>query len=169
MLFFHTAGRYAFDEVFLQAAIDDDQGQHAQNGGGGANAKMMNFGKSRARMSTDEDKKITFKNVAGLDEEKEDLVEIVDFLKNQMLGNTYDVEIEEKIKTMQTATGEEVSSYEIKTILQQCIDEEDKRHPLTDETLMNILNEKGYCIARRTVAKYREMLGIPVARLRKQI
>ena len=41
--------------------------------------------------------------------------------------------------------------------------------PLTDETLMDILNDKGYCIARRTVAKYREMLGIPVARLRKQI
>ena len=58
---------------------------------------------------------------------------------------------------------------EIKNILQNCIDEEDKRHPLTDETLMNILNEKGYCIARRTVAKYREMLDIPVARLRKQI
>lgn len=50
--------------------------------GGGGNAKMMNFGKSRARMSTDSDKKITFNDVAGLDEEKEDLVEIVDFLKN---------------------------------------------------------------------------------------
>ncbi|MBR5849452.1 MAG: RNA polymerase factor sigma-54 [Alistipes sp.] len=72
-------------------------------------------------------------------------------------------------EAMQTATGEEVSSYEIKTLLQRCIDEEDKRHPLTDETLMNLLNERGYCIARRTVAKYREMLGIPVARLRKQI
>ena len=72
-------------------------------------------------------------------------------------------------EAMQTATGEEVSSYEIKTILQQCIDEEDKRHPLTDETLMNILNDRGYCIARRTVAKYREMLNIPVARLRKQL
>ena len=68
-----------------------------------------------------------------------------------------------------TESGETVSSYEIKNILQKCIDEEDKRHPLTDETLMNILNSKGYCIARRTVAKYREMLDIPVARLRKQI
>ena len=72
-------------------------------------------------------------------------------------------------EAMQTDSGEEVSSYEIKNILQQCIDEEDKRRPLTDETLMDILNSKGYRIARRTVAKYREMLGIPVARLRKQI
>ena len=72
-------------------------------------------------------------------------------------------------EAMQTDSGEEVSSYEIKNILQQCIDEEDKRRLLTDETLMDILNSKGYRIARRTVAKYREMLGIPVARLRKQI
>ena len=72
-------------------------------------------------------------------------------------------------EAMQTDSGEEVSSYEIKTILKECIDEEDKRKPLTDETLMDILNSKGYHIARRTVAKYREMLGIPVARLRKQI
>lgn len=72
-------------------------------------------------------------------------------------------------EAMQTDSGEEVSSYEIKNILQECINEEDKRRPLTDETLMDILNSKGYRIARRTVAKYREMLGIPVARLRKQI
>ncbi len=72
-------------------------------------------------------------------------------------------------EAMQTDSGEEVSSYEIKNLLQHCIDEEDKRRPLTDETLMDILNSKGYRIARRTVAKYREMLGIPVARLRKQI
>ena len=70
---------------------------------------------------------------------------------------------------MQTSSGEEVSSHEIKKILQDCIDSEDKRHPLTDENLMDILNEKGYRIARRTVAKYREMLDIPVARMRKQI
>ena len=70
---------------------------------------------------------------------------------------------------MQTEDGTEVSSYEIKNLLSQCIDSEDKTHPLTDETLMDMLNEKGYRIARRTVAKYREMLGIPVARLRKQI
>ncbi len=72
-------------------------------------------------------------------------------------------------EAMQTDSGEEVSSYEIKNILQQCIDEENKRKPLTDEVLMEILNSKGYRIARRTVAKYREMLEIPVARLRKQI
>ena len=72
-------------------------------------------------------------------------------------------------EAMQTDSGEEVSSYEIKQILQECIAEEDKRKPLTDEVLMDILNAKGYRIARRTVAKYREMLDIPVARLRKQI
>ncbi len=72
-------------------------------------------------------------------------------------------------EAMQTDSGEEVSSYEIKKILQECINEENKRKPLTDETLMDILNSKGYHIARRTVAKYREMLSIPVARLRKQI
>ncbi|MBQ5753728.1 MAG: RNA polymerase factor sigma-54 [Alistipes sp.] len=72
-------------------------------------------------------------------------------------------------EAMQTRSGEEVSSYEIKNLLQECIADEDKRRPLTDEQLMNMLNERGYCIARRTVAKYREMLGIPVARLRKEI
>ncbi|MFR9652158.1 MAG: RNA polymerase sigma-54 factor, partial [Rikenellaceae bacterium] len=70
---------------------------------------------------------------------------------------------------MQTESGEEVSSHEVKNILQQCVSEENKRRPLTDEVLMDILNAKGYKIARRTVAKYREMLNIPVARLRKQI
>lgn len=72
-------------------------------------------------------------------------------------------------EAMQTDSGEEVSSYEIKKILTECIEVEDKRKPLTDEVLMSILNTKGYKIARRTVAKYREMLGLPVARLRKQI
>ena len=72
-------------------------------------------------------------------------------------------------EAMQTQSGEEVSSYEVKNILQEAIATENKRKPLTDEQLMNILNDKGYCIARRTVAKYREMLDIPVARLRKQI
>lgn len=72
-------------------------------------------------------------------------------------------------EAMQTDSGEEVSSYEIKNILTECIEQEDKRKPLTDEVLMDILNNKGYHIARRTVAKYREMLGIPVARLRRQL
>lgn len=65
--------------------------------------------------------------------------------------------------------GEEVSTREIKKILQDCIDDEDKSKPLTDEELMLILKDKGYPIARRTVAKYREQLGIPVARLRKKL
>lgn len=70
-------------------------------------------------------------------------------------------------EAMHTSDGEEVSSREIKRILSDCVDGEDKKNPLTDEALMVILQEKGYRIARRTVAKYREMLDIPVARLRK--
>ncbi|MBQ5958441.1 MAG: RNA polymerase factor sigma-54 [Bacteroidales bacterium] len=65
--------------------------------------------------------------------------------------------------------GEEVSTREIKKILQDCVEEEDKNKPMTDEELMAVLKEKGYPIARRTVAKYREQLGIPVARLRKEL
>ena len=65
--------------------------------------------------------------------------------------------------------GEEVSTREIKKILQDCVEEEDKNKPMTDEELMAVLKEKGYTIARRTVAKYREQLGIPVARLRKEL
>ena len=65
--------------------------------------------------------------------------------------------------------GEEVSTREIKRILQDVIADEDKRKPLTDERLTEILKEKGYPIARRTIAKYREQLNIPVARLRKEI
>lgn len=70
---------------------------------------------------------------------------------------------------MQTDTGDEVSTREIKRILQECLSNEDKRRPLTDEKLTEILQEKGYQIARRTVAKYREQLNIPVARMRKEI
>jgi RNA polymerase sigma-54 factor len=70
---------------------------------------------------------------------------------------------------LQTDSGEEVSTREIKRILQDCIGSEKKRKPLTDEQLTDILQEKGYQIARRTVAKYREQLNIPVARLRKEI
>ena len=65
--------------------------------------------------------------------------------------------------------GEEVSTREIKKILQDSIDSENKSKPYTDEELMAVLKEKGYPIARRTVAKYREQLGIPVARLRKEL
>lgn len=70
---------------------------------------------------------------------------------------------------MQNDLGEEVSTKEIKKILQECIDNEEKRRPLTDEKLMKILQQKGYPIARRTVAKYREQLGVAVARLRKEL
>ncbi len=70
---------------------------------------------------------------------------------------------------MQTDGGDEVSTREIKRILQECLGNEDKRRPLTDEKLTEILQEKGYQIARRTVAKYREQLNIPVARMRKEI
>ncbi|MBE6338369.1 MAG: RNA polymerase factor sigma-54 [Lentimicrobiaceae bacterium] len=65
--------------------------------------------------------------------------------------------------------GEEVSTREIKKILMDCIEQEDKSKPLTDDVLTQILKEKGYNIARRTIAKYREQLDIPVARLRKEL
>ena len=72
-------------------------------------------------------------------------------------------------ESLQTDTGEEVSTREVKKILQDCIENEDKSKPLTDDELATILNQKGYNIARRTVAKYREQLDIPVARLRKEL
>lgn len=72
-------------------------------------------------------------------------------------------------ESIQNDQGEEVSTREIKKILSDCVDAEEKNKPLTDEELTLILKEKGYPIARRTVAKYREQLGIPVARLRKVI
>ncbi len=72
-------------------------------------------------------------------------------------------------ESMQNDAGEEVSSREVKAILRDCIDNEDSKKPLTDDKLAEILKEKGYVIARRTVAKYREQMNIPVARLRKTI
>lgn len=72
-------------------------------------------------------------------------------------------------ESMQTDTGEEISSREVKAILKECIENEDKKRPLTDDRLSEILKEKGYIIARRTVAKYREQMNLPVARLRKEI
>jgi RNA polymerase sigma-54 factor len=72
-------------------------------------------------------------------------------------------------ESMTNDQGEEVSTIEIKNILQQVISEEDKRKPLPDDQLAEILKERGYPIARRTIAKYREQLDIPVARLRKKI
>lgn len=72
-------------------------------------------------------------------------------------------------EAIQTDSGEEVSNKEVKKILEECIANEDKRKPLADEKLTEILKEKGYTIARRTVAKYRESMNIPVARLRKEL
>ena len=72
-------------------------------------------------------------------------------------------------ESLTTNTGEEVSTREVKSILRDAIEKENKSKPLTDEKLATLLKEKGYLIARRTVAKYREQLHIPVARLRKQL
>ncbi|PKR81475.1 RNA polymerase sigma-54 factor [Brumimicrobium salinarum] len=72
-------------------------------------------------------------------------------------------------ESLSTDSGEEVSTREVKQILLEAVDDENKRKPLTDEKLAKLLKEKGYNIARRTVAKYREQLNIPVARLRKEL
>lgn len=72
-------------------------------------------------------------------------------------------------ESLSTDSGEEVSTREVKKILSEAVDGEEKRKPLTDEKLANLLKDKGYNIARRTVAKYREQLNIPVARLRKEL
>jgi len=72
-------------------------------------------------------------------------------------------------ESLVTDSGEEVSTREVKKILNNLIDDESKQHPLSDEKLTELLQEKGYNIARRTVAKYREQLNIPVARLRKEL
>ena len=72
-------------------------------------------------------------------------------------------------ESLSTDSGEEVSTREVKKILQDAVDGENKQKPLTDERLANVLRDRGYQIARRTVAKYREQLNIPVARLRKQL
>lgn len=72
-------------------------------------------------------------------------------------------------ESLQTDSGEEVSTREVKKILSDIIEAENKKHPYSDEKLTEMLQEKGYNIARRTVAKYREQLNIPVARLRKEL
>lgn len=71
--------------------------------------------------------------------------------------------------SIQNDSGEEITTREVKKIMKEYVDSEDKRKPLTDEELSAILKQKGYTIARRTVAKYREQMDIPVARLRKEI
>ena len=72
-------------------------------------------------------------------------------------------------EALSTTSGEEVSTREVKKILSEANGGETKKRPLTDQKLTDILKEKGYNIARRTVAKYREQLNIPVARLRKEL
>jgi RNA polymerase sigma-54 factor len=72
-------------------------------------------------------------------------------------------------ESLSTDSGEEVSTREVKKILSDMVEGEEKRHPLSDERLTELLQEKGYNIARRTVAKYREQLNVPVARLRKTL
>ena len=72
-------------------------------------------------------------------------------------------------ESLSTDTGEEVSTRKVKQILSEAVDDENKRKPLTDEKLAKLLKDKGFNIARRTVAKYREQLNIPVARLRKEL
>jgi len=72
-------------------------------------------------------------------------------------------------ESLSTESGEEVSTREVKKILSDMVVGESKRKPLSDEKLTELLQQKGYNIARRTVAKYREQLNIPVARLRKEL
>jgi RNA polymerase sigma-54 factor len=72
-------------------------------------------------------------------------------------------------EAIQTTDGEEVSTLEVKNILSDIISRENKRKPYSDEILMELLIKRGYNIARRTIAKYREQLGVPVARLRKEL
>lgn len=71
--------------------------------------------------------------------------------------------------SMQTTSGEEVSTGELKNMLKSIVDSEDKKKPLTDDELVELMEKKGYQIARRTIAKYRQMLDIPVARLRREM
>jgi len=70
---------------------------------------------------------------------------------------------------LENQDGEEVSTRELKKALQECVDNENKRKPLTDDELVDRMTEKGYKVARRTIAKYRDQLGIPKARLRKEL
>ncbi len=72
-------------------------------------------------------------------------------------------------ESMQNTKGEEISTREVRKILQECIENEEKTDPFTDDQLVTILKQKGYNIARRTIAKYREQLNIPVARLRREL
>ena len=92
--------------------------------------------------------------------------------------DTLTKQVEEKDKKIKEITeavgidvkeGEEVSTRELKKVLQECVDSEDKKKPLTDEQLVVEMAKRGYNVARRTIAKYRGQLGIPLARWRKEI
>ena len=72
-------------------------------------------------------------------------------------------------ESMKNNQGKDISTIEIKNILEKIISEEDKKKPETDDSLVKLMNKKGYKIARRTVSKYREQLKIPIARLRKEL
>ena len=70
---------------------------------------------------------------------------------------------------MENKNGEEVSTRELKKVLQEVVDAEDKKKPLTDDQLVEELSNRGYKVARRSIAKYRDQLGIPLARMRRQV
>ena len=88
-----------------------------------------------------------------------------DSYRKPNIGRTQ--QIEQTTQNETTHKNEDTSIREIRAIIQSCIENEDKKHPLNDEQLMEILNEKGFELARRTIAKYRQQLGIPVARMRR--
>ena len=71
--------------------------------------------------------------------------------------------------SMTTSSGEEVSTGELKNALKEIVDGEDKKKPFTDDELVELMTKRGYQIARRTIAKYRQLLDIPVARLRREV
>ena len=96
-----------------------------------------------------------------------------DFLKESwntdvLVGTSWNQALHDGV-FVSSEVSSEVSTLEVKNILQQIIDGEDKRNPYSDDTLTELLKNKGYNIARRTVAKYRELLNVPVARLRKEL
>jgi RNA polymerase sigma-54 factor len=114
-------------------------------------------------------KPMILKNIA--DEIDMDVSTVSRVANSKYVDTPYGTKLIKKIfsESMTNAQGEEVSTREIKKILETVIEVENKKKPLTDEKLAKILKDKGYPIARRTIAKYREQLDIPVARLRKQI
>jgi len=114
-------------------------------------------------------KPMILKNIA--DEIDMDVSTVSRVANSKYVDTPYGTKLIKKFfsESMTNAQGEEVSTREIKKILETVIEVENKKKPLTDEKLAKILKDKGYPIARRTIAKYREQLDIPVARLRKQI